>query len=67
MIYEYIGETNCFVNKGDLLHGHLTTWSVKIPNSDERKIIKCLYLDGAGFNGESIPISELNLREVKQK
>ena len=67
MTYKYIGETNFFVKNGDILCGDLTTWSVKIPFSNERKVIKCLYVDGVGFNGESMSINELNLQEVKQE
>jgi hypothetical protein len=62
--YRYTGEDKFFIKKGTIVEGDLVTWSVKRPNSSERDEVKLLYIEGAGFRGETMPISSRNLVEV---
>jgi hypothetical protein len=62
--YEYTGEDKFFIKNGTIVEGDLTTWSIKKSNSSKRDEVKLLYIDGAGFKGESLPINSRNLIEV---
>lgn len=62
--FKYTGDDKFFIKNGDIVEGNLTTWSVKRPNSNERDEVKLLYIEGAGFRGETMPISSRNLIEL---
>lgn len=61
--WEYTGEGLPGINKGDILEGNLTTWSIACGNG-ERKIEKVLYVEGVGFNGEQVPVNLRNLKQI---
>ena len=56
--YQYVGEDKFFIKNGQVITGHITTWSVKKPCSDERETVEVLYVPNAGFNGEDMPINK---------
>jgi hypothetical protein len=62
--YKYIGEDKFFIKNGQIIEGHITTWSVKKPNSNDRENVELLYIPKAGFKGEDMPINRKNLIEV---
>ncbi len=63
--YQYIGEDKFFIKKGQMITGHITTWSVKKPCSNERENVELLYVPNAGFDGKDMPISKRDLIEIK--
>jgi hypothetical protein len=62
--YKYIGDDKFFIKNGQIVEGHITIWSVKKPDSNERVNVELLYIPNAGFRGEDMPINKKNLIEV---
>jgi hypothetical protein len=61
--YKYIGEDKFFVKSGQIIEGHLTTWSIKKPSVNEREIVEVLYMQNVGFDGKDMPINKKDLIE----
>tara|TARA_R110000850_G_C9779000_1_gene448189 strand:- start:13 stop:213 length:201 start_codon:yes stop_codon:yes gene_type:complete len=62
--YKYIGEDKFFIKKGDVIDGDIVTWSVKDSGLNSRTEVGILYVKGAGFRGETMPLNSRNLIEV---
>jgi len=61
--YKYTGKDNFFISNGDVVCGHITTWSIKTFEGIEE--IGVLYIEGAGFKGEDMPINSNDLIEIE--
>jgi pantothenate kinase len=65
--YRYTGEDTFFVKNGEILEGHLTTWSVKAWNGKEwaRENQRVFYVKNAGYDGKDMGINECYLEEIE--